>query len=67
MMLVHHTTLRGLLRRRDFKSESGLEILSQKAAFYSFDYLHIGAFFNMARAIATRCFSPPLNFNPLPS
>ena len=24
-----------------------------------------GAFFRIARAIATRCFSPPLNFNPL--
>mmetsp|Transcript_14592 Transcript_14592/g.27436 ORF Transcript_14592/g.27436 Transcript_14592/m.27436 type:complete len:80 (+) Transcript_14592:162-401(+) len=25
----------------------------------------IGAFFNIARAMATLCFSPPLSFNPL--
>mmetsp|Transcript_34317 Transcript_34317/g.49871 ORF Transcript_34317/g.49871 Transcript_34317/m.49871 type:complete len:91 (+) Transcript_34317:210-482(+) len=25
----------------------------------------MGAFFNKHRAMATRCFSPPLNFNPL--
>ena len=36
--------------------ESRLEVASSKTS--------MGAFFSIARAIATRCFSPPESFNP---